>query len=92
MRDDRYRSVADTLVAALAAAQGDETKETAAAQAAIAGFMAIAGDGHPAEHGLAEYFCDDGTPDDPPALERVPGATEDDLDRWRNLIADLADY
>ena len=54
--------------------------------------MAIAGDGHPAEHGLAEYFCDDGTPDDPPALERVPGATEDDLDRWRNLIADLADY
>lgn len=89
---DRYRAVGDALVTALSTAKGDDAKEQAAVQTAIDEYMAIAGKGDPAEHGLAEYFCDDGTRTDPPPIERVPGATEDDISRWRNLIADLAGY
>ncbi len=90
--NERYRPIADALVAALTAAQGDADREHAAIQQAIDDFMAIAGDGDPGEHGLAEYFCENGSVDDPPAIERVPGASEDDIFRWRELMADLAGY
>jgi hypothetical protein len=92
--NDRYRGVADTLVAALGAAGGDPAKEEAALKAAIAGYLEASEQPgvDPAELGVAEYFAEDGTADDPPALERVKGATEDDIFRWREKLADLAGY
>ena len=92
MSNDKYRGIADALVAELEAAGGDEAKETAALQKAIDGYVTIAGGGDPAELGLAEYFAEDGSASDPPALERVKDASEDDIFRWREKLADLAGY
>ena len=89
---DRYRPVADALVTDLEAAAGDEDKEVAALQKAIDGYLRIAGGGQPAELGLAEYFAEDGGVANRPALERVKGATDDDIFRWREKLADLAGY
>lgn len=93
-KTDPYRAVADALVLALEAANGDAAKEEAALRAAIAGYLEAAEQpgGNPAELGLAEYFAEDGSVEDPPALERVKGASEDDIFRWRELLADLAGY
>ncbi len=89
---DRFRPVADALVADLEASAGDAAKEEAAIQKAIDAYVAIAGGGDPAELGLAEYFAEDGSAANPPALERVKGASEDDIFRWREKLADLAGY
>jgi hypothetical protein len=89
---DRFRPVADVLVTDLEAARGDEAKETAALQKAIASYLEINGGGDPAEVGLAEYFAEDGSVANPPALERVADASEDDIFRWREKLADLAGY
>ena len=88
---DPYRGVADALVAALAAAGGDAAKEEAALRAAIDGYNAIHGGGDPYESGLVAYFVEDGSVENPPAIERVPGASEDDQFRWREKLLDLAD-
>lgn len=90
--NDPYLPVADRLVADLSAAKRDLKAEEAALQRAIDGYLAIAGGGEPFELGLAEYFADEGTQDAPPALERVPDQTEEDFDRWRTMLADLAGY
>lgn len=91
-KNDPYRGVADALVLALAAAKGDEAKEKDAIRAAIAGYVEIAEGGDPAEIGLAEYFVEDGSVENPPAIERVPGASEEDQFRWREMLLDLAGY
>ena len=88
--NDRYRPLADALVIDLAACRGDEDKETAALQKALAGFEALrGGDDLP---GGPEYFAEEGSVANPPALERVQGASEDDIYRWRMKLADLAGY
>lgn len=91
---DPYLPVADALVAALEKANGDETEEDAALEKAVDEYIAIAAQpkAHPAELMLAEYLCDEGVPDRPPALERVKGATEEQMSRWRDKIIELADY
>ncbi len=91
-KPDPYRPVADALVADLEAAGRDAAKEEAALRRAIDGYVAIAGGGDAAELTLAEYFAEDGSAQDPPALERVKGATDDDIFRWREKLADLAGY
>jgi hypothetical protein len=87
---DPYAAVATALVADLEAAAGDEAKETLALQKAIEGYATIAGGGAIAELGIPEYFAEDGSVGNPPALERVSGASEDDILRWREKLADLA--
>lgn len=89
---DPYRGVADKLVEELTKARGDGPAEQKALETAIQGYLDIAGGGEPAELGLAEYFAQEGSVENPPALERVPGATEDDIERWSDLLADLAGY
>ncbi|MEZ4372911.1 MAG: hypothetical protein R3B07_18950 [Polyangiaceae bacterium] len=89
---DPYRGVADELVEELAAANGDPSAEELALKKAIKGYLDIAGGGEPAELGLAEYFAQEGSVESPPALERVPGATDQDIERWSDLLADLAGY
>ncbi|KIG16850.1 hypothetical protein DB30_04012 [Enhygromyxa salina] len=91
-KDDPYLVLADALVGALESARGDASEERAAIQAAIDGYLAIAGGGDPAELMVAEYFCQEGRATQPPALERVRGAGEDDLFRWSELMAELAGY
>jgi hypothetical protein len=89
---DKFRPVADALVAELAAAGGDDAKETVALMRAIDGYLEINGGGVPAEVGLAEYFAEDGSVTNPPAFERVENASEDDIFRWREKLGDLAGY
>jgi len=88
---DPYRSVADALVDALSAARGDAAEEEAALRAAIEGYREIAEEADSGELGLAEYFAEERTAEGAPALKRVPGASEEDLFRWRELLTDLAD-
>lgn len=90
-KPDPYRAVADALVAALAGAEGDVAAEEAALRAAIAGYMDLAEGDDPYEAGVADYFAEDGSVQNPPALERVPGASEDDIFRWREMLLDLMD-
>jgi hypothetical protein len=89
---DPYAAVATALVADLEGAAGDDAKETAALQKAIEAYATIAGGGAIAELGIPEYFAEDGSVGNPPALERVKGASEDDILRWREKLADLAGY
>jgi hypothetical protein len=89
---DPYRGVADALVAALQAGNGDAAKEEAALRAAIDAYVAIAEGGDPAEIGLVEYLADEGRSGTPPALERVPGSSESDFSRWRDKLLDLAGF
>jgi hypothetical protein len=84
---DPYRGIADALVEALKDARGDAAEEEAALRAAIEGYREIAEGADLGELGLAEYFAEEGTP----ALKRVPGASEEDVFRWRELLTDLAD-
>ncbi|MDQ3301428.1 MAG: hypothetical protein M3619_33010 [Myxococcota bacterium] len=87
---DRYRPVADALVADLEASAGDEASETTALQRALDRFLALRGsDDLP---GGPEYFAEEGSVANPPALERVKGASEDDIFRWREKLCDLAGY
>lgn len=70
--------------------RGDEAKESAALQKALDGFEALRnGDDVP---GAPEYFAEEGSVANPPALERVSGASEDDIFRWRMKLCDLAGY
>ena len=91
MDREEKRAIADDLVAALASAAGDQAKEEAALRSAIEHWVKTAGGGHPAELGLVEYLLHEGPVEDPPALERVPGASEDDTIRWGDMLMDLAD-
>lgn len=89
--EDRYRPAADALVADLQNAAGDEKKEDRALEKAIKSYIALAGPG--AEDLQApEYFAEDGSVENPPALERVKGASEDAIFRWREKLADLCGY
>lgn len=87
---DRYRGVADALVQALQVARGDDAKEEAAIRAAIAGYNALADGDDPVENGMLDYLMEEGSADDPPALERVPGSSDEDQQRWRDKLLDLA--
>ncbi len=89
---DPYRPAADALVAALEAAAGNVKKEERAIQKAIDQYMEIAGGGILDEMMIPEYFAEDGSVQNPPAVERVKGATEADIFRWRMKLADLCGY
>lgn len=88
---DPYRAVADTLVEALQAARGDAAEEEAALRAAIEGYQEIAEEADSGEIGLAAYFAEEGPGESAPALKRVPGASEEDIFRWRELLSELAE-
>jgi hypothetical protein len=87
---DPYRAVADALVDALEAARGDAAEEEAALRAAIEGYTEIAEEADAGELGLTEYFAE-GRAESPPALQRVPGASEADVFRWRELLGELTE-
>jgi hypothetical protein len=80
------------LVVALTKAAGDARKEQEAVQAAIDAYMELAGGGDPFDACLANFFVEDGSVERPPPIERVPGAREEDVLRWRELVLDLAGY
>jgi hypothetical protein len=89
---------AQTLARALDEAKRDDAQEREAIARAVARFMEIKRafgahpDAEPAELMCAEFFADEGSVAQQPALEQVAGATEDDRQRWRDLLADAAGY
>jgi hypothetical protein len=94
----QMEQAAQTLARELGEARGDETQERDAIARAVTRFMEIkraAGadpKAEPAELMCAEFFAEEGSVAQPPALERVTGATEEDVQRWRDLLADAAGY
>jgi len=66
-------------------------KEEEALRSAIEGYVSISKDGDPNRAGT-HYLAEDGSAENPPAIERVPGCSEEDTFRWREKLVDLVGY
>lgn len=87
------RPIAAKLIVDLAAARGDHAAETAALQSAVDACTAAcraAGDDEP--YMIPEQFAEDAYEGQASVLESVPEATEDEVFRWREQLADLCGY
>ncbi len=86
-----WQAIAQQLARDLEKALGDDAAETAALQKAYDACVA-AGEGPPSEMMIPEFLAQEGSVENPPALECVEGATEDDIFRWSEKLADIAGY
>lgn len=93
---DYFRPAAAAMISDLSACRGDEAAEQAALHKALDACVAAAvaqGDDTPlGELMIPEQFSEDAYEGDASVLESVPDATEDDVSRWREAIADLCGY
>ncbi|MCA9613900.1 MAG: hypothetical protein KC586_14185 [Myxococcales bacterium] len=94
--DDTFRQTALQLIADLSAALGDVEAEDTALKKGVDAFVAnarAAGDDRPLEElFLPERLAEDAFEGHDAVLERVAGASEDDVFRWRELVCDLCGY
>ena len=90
------QTIARMLIADLAAAKADDDAERAAFTKAIDALVLLAregGDDTPADElMIPERLAEDELENHLSVLESVPGASEDDVFRWRELLGDLCGY